>query len=57
MDQTETDKCRTCGMPLENPEDCCACDKTLCFHCCACGDECGCGCKNRLKKSDAKAEF
>ena len=57
MDQTETDKCRTCGMPLENPEDCCSCDKTLCFHCCACGDDCVCGCKNRMKKSDEKAEF
>ncbi|MFA6375845.1 MAG: hypothetical protein WCX69_00385 [Candidatus Paceibacterota bacterium] len=55
--QEETDKCRECGMPLENQEDCCSCEPTLCFHCCKCADGCVCGCKNRLKKSDEKAEF
>jgi len=55
--QEETDKCRECGMPLENEEDCCSCEPALCFHCCKCAGDCVCGCKNRLKKSDEKAEF
>jgi hypothetical protein len=53
----EFDKCKGCRMPLENEQDVCSCDPTLCYHCCKCGDDCVCGCKNRVKKSEMKAEF
>jgi len=55
--EEDADKCRECGMSLEITEDCCSCDTTLCYHCCKCADDCVCGCKNRIRKSEEKAEF
>lgn len=53
----EFDKCKKCQMPLENEQDACSCNPALCYHCCACPDGCVCGCKDRMKKSEEKAEF
>lgn len=53
----EFDKCKKCRMPLENEQDACSCKPTLCYHCCDCGNDCVCGCNDRVKKSDRKAEF
>jgi len=41
------EKCKKCGMPLEKPEDKCSCEDSACYHCCSCGDDCKCGCKDR----------
>jgi hypothetical protein len=57
MDQSETDKCHECGASLENSQDRCACDESICYNCCKCGEECVCGCKKRMKKGEENAEF
>ncbi|MFA6254481.1 MAG: hypothetical protein WC675_00420 [Patescibacteria group bacterium] len=40
------EKCKECGMPLDE-KTCCACNSELCYHCCACGPECTCGCQEK----------
>ena len=55
--EQDTDKCKACAMSLENQDDACNCEPGTCYHCCHCGDDCVCGCKNHVKKSDEKAEF
>jgi hypothetical protein len=39
-----------CGMPLDKEEDKCKCDGTLCYHCCACSEDCECGCKSKKEE-------
>lgn len=34
-------------MPVEEDSKC-TCDTSLCFHCCACPQDCTCGCGNMI---------
>ncbi len=43
----EGEKCEKCGMPLDKEEDKCSCEKTVCYHCCSCPEDCACGCKKK----------
>ncbi|MFA5022015.1 MAG: hypothetical protein WC508_02980 [Patescibacteria group bacterium] len=38
--------CEKCSMPIDDDTRC-ACQPTVCFHCCECDDECECGCKSK----------
>jgi hypothetical protein len=40
-------KCVACSMPLDKKEDCCPCDKNVCYHCCYCDSDCTCECADR----------
>ncbi|MFZ3099903.1 MAG: hypothetical protein WA103_01550 [Minisyncoccales bacterium] len=53
----EFDKCKTCKMPLENPQDACPCNPIHCFRCCQCPEDCVCDCKKRMKRGDQNVEF
>lgn len=39
------EKCRKCGMPLDDDSKC-KCDSDLCKHCCDCGAKCQCECES-----------
>ncbi|MFA7653618.1 MAG: hypothetical protein WCX97_01050 [Candidatus Magasanikbacteria bacterium] len=41
------EKCVECNMPLEKDDDRCACQESVCYHCCKCGNGCGCGCSEK----------
>ncbi|MFA6228100.1 MAG: hypothetical protein WC668_02835 [Patescibacteria group bacterium] len=49
------DTCVKCGMPVSDDSKC-SCDTSLCFHCCACGPDCSCGCSNMIDDSNADDE-
>lgn len=49
------DTCAKCGMPME-ADSSCSCDQSLCYHCCACGPDCTCGCNNMVNDSEEEEE-
>lgn len=51
----EMEKCKKCGMPLNDYTEC-KCETDLCYKCCACPPDCECGCMEKRKKDEQKPE-
>jgi hypothetical protein len=38
------EKCQKCKTGLEETNEACLCDESLCVRCCQCDESCGCEC-------------